>query len=342
MPRTPEQIATDLRSLADEVALLELPDEPPPPPPPTRAGLYTDGTKLRTRHGAELRLRCVELMVNGNAAGFPGGFLALLGKLKADVGANATSPLLQGTQGSVAQVKAYCDASLSLGMVVGVNADHQDAGRDWLLQPAMVALLKTYPHVYLVSEVETYGDGDWQTAESAKVAALRAAGYTCPIKAGTHGGGRDVKYPLAAAPAVLAADPLHNVVFTWQAYWKAATGGWQYSEANGFVAGIVGTRAALSACVNKGVCFIPGFDHSDNVGNTGSLVSPSGPTLVDHAGAIGMSTAWWAATGDGARPVNNLYDWDFGADGSPANATRVALSAAWKAQRAAFPDTLEF
>jgi hypothetical protein len=329
-------LETTVSTQAAEIARLQALLAPPPPPAPTRPGLYVDAGKLRTRLGAELRLRVIEVMVNGNAAGFPGGFPALLAKFKNDLGANAVSPLFQGSQGALAQVKAFCDAALALKLVVGVNADHQSAGRAWLLDPAMVVLMNSYPHVYLESEVET-GDGGgtptldvWAAAEKSKIAAFRAAGHTTPVKVGCHAGGRELRYPLARGADVLAADPLHKLVFTWQAYWGAA-GNW-YQSSNGYVSGVAGTLAALDACAASGLCFIPGFDFADDVGTTGQDL------LLDRAVLRGLSHAHWAATGDGARPQNNCYDWDFGADGSTSKPMADLLRAKWTAARAAFPD----
>ncbi len=305
----------------------------PPPPTPARAGLYVDGGKLRTRFGAELRLRVIEVMLNGNLAGY--GYTRFLTDMRA-VGFNAVSPLFQGSYGAVAEVREFLDAALALNMVVGVNADHQGDTQGWATSPALVALLNGYPNVYLVCDVETYtgAAGDsveaWSTAERAKVKKFRDAGHTCPIKAGAHGGGRDVRYPLAKGAEVLASDPLKNVLFTWQAYWKAATGGWQYSEANGFTGGIAGTKAALAACAASGLCFVPGFDVTDDVGATGEA------ELITAATGLGMSWAHWAATGD-ARQDNNLRDWDF-RPLTPPKATEVMLAGKCVAARGVFLD----
>jgi hypothetical protein len=333
--RLPSQVAADLRALADEVAGLA-PQAPPaappvvvPPPPtpaPTHRGLYVDGSKLRTRSGAELRLRGIELMVGTDAAN--AGFPALCATLKA-FGANCVSPLFQGSFGSVPTVRAFCDAARAAGLVVGVNADHQPNGRAWLCAPELVALLNSYDHVFLECEVETdqtTSSATWATDAKALVAAVRAAGHVHPIKVGAPTGGRMVKHPLAKAAEVLASDPLHAVLFTFQCYWKSVTTGWQYSEDNGFVPGLAGAKQALAACATSGVCFVPGFDTRDDIGLT------EVGQLMDEAHRLGLSYQYWVLFGDGMYPDNNLVDhWSLTA--AHTTPTGAAVSAKLLAQR---------
>lgn len=313
----------------------------PPPPAPARTGLYTEGGKLRTRFGAELRLRTLEVMVGPNLKAY--GYSKFLTQIKRDLGANAVAPLFEGSIGVEAEVKAFCDAALVLGMVVFVNADHQynfaGGTQGWAGEAWLVSLMNGYPHVILECDVETYvqnGDASiaaWAAAEKAKIAKFRSAGHKSPIKVGSHGGGRDVKYPLASGAEVLAADPLHNLVFTFQAYWKAAMGaGWYYQTGNGFADGLAGTKAALAACAASGLCFVPGLDFADDVGDTGE------PELLAHAISLGLNHAHWAAAGD-FRAANNCYDWDY----LPANPPKPAagmLAATWILARAAYPDSV--
>lgn len=273
---------------------------PVTPPLPGRTGLYVDGATLRTRTGAAIVVRGIELMVGTDVANR--GFGALLADMKA-LGANAVSPLFQGQYGSTANVKAFCDAARAIGLLVGVNADHQPNGRAWLCAADKVALLNGYDHVFLECEVETdqtTSSAQWSIDAQGLVAALRAAGHRSLIKAGAPLGGRMVKHPLARGAEVLAADPLKNVCFTWQAYWKKATGGWQYSEDNGFAAGIAGSKAAVGACAASGLCFLIGLDWRDDVGETGV------PELSAECDRLGVSYQYWVLFGDGMYPDNNL------------------------------------
>jgi hypothetical protein len=58
--------------------------------------------------------------------------------------------------------------------------------------------------------------------------------------------------------------------------------------------------------------------------------------LLDQAKALGMSCAFWAATGDGAHTDNNLYDWDF--NPQPAKTTATMLAGKFNAIKSAFSD----
>ncbi|MES2384546.1 MAG: hypothetical protein V4593_08350 [Pseudomonadota bacterium] len=303
---------------------------------PARTGLYVDGTKLRTRFGVELRLRVLEVMLAGNLKQY--GYAKFLAQIKNDLGANAVAPLFEDGFASQTEVKAFLDAALLLGLVVFVNADHQGnfAGgtQGWADEAWLATLMNGYPNVILECDVETYvqnGDAStaaWVTAEKAKVAKFRAAGHKSPIKVGAHAGGRDVSYPLAKGAEVLAADPEHNLVYTFQAYWGAA-GTW-YQSSNNFADGLAGTKAALAACAVSGLCFVPGFDVADDVGSTNE------PALLAEAIRLGLSHAHWVATGD-FRGGNNCYDWDF-LPSNPAKSAAAMLAAAWLPARAAFPD----
>jgi hypothetical protein len=110
-----------------------------------------------------------------------------------------------------------------------------------------------------------------------------------------------VKYPLASGAAVLAGDPLRNVCFTWQAYWREATqSGWSYQGENGYPSGIAGTKLAIQACAASGLCFVIGLDWRDDVGLTGELA------LMDECHRLGVSYQHWVLTGDGSNAGNNM------------------------------------
>jgi hypothetical protein len=327
------QVATLTASnaaLAAQVAALtaELATHPPTPAP-TKPGLYVDGGKLRTKSGAEFVVRGMEIMLGQDALNR--GFANVIADIKA-LGCNAISPLFQGTNGSTANVKAFCDAAKSAGMVVGVNADHQPNGRAWLTAPAMVTLLNGYSHVFLECEVETdsvNSDADWVYGANGLVSALRAAGHVHPIKVGAPQGGRRVEYPLRAGAAVLAADPLKNVIFTWQAYWPESTSSGQqwYQQCAGVAAGLAGTKVALGQCAASGLYFLPGLDWRDDIGLTGAVA------LSAHCDSLGLGYQYWVYSHDGIQDNNVIGHWNL----LPANVTAngLAMGAALKVRGAA-------
>lgn len=275
---------------------------PPVTPPTGRTGLYVDGNTLRTKNGEPLIVRGCEAMYGPASMGV--GPVEYCKRMKA-LGFNGISPLFQPSGGanSVASVKALCDAARSEGLVVGVNADHAGS-RGWLNNPALVTLLNGYDHVFICSDVETGAmsqNSEWLTFVADVIKDLRGFGYKAPIKLGSPLGGRMVKFPLSAGKQALELDPLKQVIFTWQAYWKAAPStGWSYQSENGYATGVEGTKAAIRACAASGVCFMVGLDWEDDVGPTGWL------DLADQCEASGVSFQHWALSADGNLPGNNV------------------------------------
>jgi len=302
-------VALEAEVLALKAQLAAQPPPPvnPPPPPPmgSHPRLYTAGGKLYTRNGEEVQLRGIELMILTDVLNV--GPVEIAKRCKA-LGANTISPLFRASSSSAAAVQAWCDAAKAEGLIIGVNADHISGGRAWLCKPEIVAVCNACPHVFLECEVETdeVQDGDdarWIAGVKSLIDDLRAAGHKSIIKVGAPQGGRRVEFPLKSGAQVVNLDPLKQVVFTFQAYWKESTAGSQwYQNCAGVAAGLAGTKQALTKCAQSGLCFIPGFDWEDDIGTTGELA------LMDHAHSLGLSYQHWALTGDGGLPGNNLID----------------------------------
>lgn len=261
-----------------------------PPKPSAYPGLYADSATLRTKSGSPVSVRGIELMYGQNAHMLgPAGVCALVKAL----GGNTLSPLFQPSHSTPAIVASLCTAARSAGLLIGVNADHIDAGRNWLSQREMVSAIDGLGNVFLECEVETpevSSAAQWANGAIGMVKELRAAGWTCPIKVGAPQGGRRVEFPLAAGAEVRAADPLKNVLFTWQAYW-GKTGQWYQGQA-GVPNGIDGTKAAIAKVGQSGLCFLVGLDWADDVGETGEL------ELMDECHARGVGYQHWVLTND--------------------------------------------
>src|SRR4051794_29672591 len=91
------------------------------------------------------------------------------------------------------------------------------------LEPAYKAVLMKYQdRIVIHARGEGYEQTgqEWEANAKATISKLRAAGYTAPLYILANNGGRNLRTILDHAPAVLAADPLHQVVFGWQAYWS--------------------------------------------------------------------------------------------------------------------------
>jgi hypothetical protein len=227
-------------------------------------------------------------------------------RLKA-LGANCVSPLFNDTHGSVAKVKAFCDAARAEGLIVVVNADHFSSGtqRAKLNAPDMVALLNGYDHVMLAIEVETdqvSTDAQWLAGVKSLIDSVRGAGHKSVLKVGAPEGGRRVEFCLRGGTAAIAYDPEHQLALTWQAYWPSSTTPTWYQQQAGVAPGIAGTKAVLAQVAASGLPFLIGFDWHDNIGNTGEL------ELMAEAHRLGLSYQHWALTGDGTLAGNNLID----------------------------------
>lgn len=271
------------------------PDPPPTTPPTGKTGLYVDGAVLRTKTGAAANWRGMELMWG------PTGDqnASLLCKNIKAFGANAISPLFQAGQDNAVDVRECLVAARNEGLMVGVNADHSQGGTSWIKRQDIVDLCNGFDHVMLESEVEL-GDINAMTKESwlanAKtfVTGMRNAGHRAPIKIGSPTGGRLPQWAVAVGKQLVEHDPLHNLIFTWQAYWKSVSGGWQFTAERDMASINVsgsGTAGALSmaeAIIKSGLCFIVGLDGADDVG-----VTPW-KELAARLHAAGMGWQWWA------------------------------------------------
>jgi mannan endo-1,4-beta-mannosidase len=106
-----------------------------------------------------------------------------------------------------------------------------DGGRDtsvWL-RPEVRALMLKYERwivVHAMGESYEGTDAAWATRAKSVVSQVRAAGYRMPLYVMSREGGRNLPAILAKGAELVAADPLHNVVFGWQAYW-GSNGGYQ-------------------------------------------------------------------------------------------------------------------
>jgi hypothetical protein len=278
-------LVADLATRSPSLGAINTP--PPVTSAQTRTGLYVDGSTLRTKTGAPVVIRGIELMWGPTASSNPGKVLDGIRSF----GANAIGPLFQQSSATAGTVAACIAAARARGMVVGVNADHTGEGRAWICRPDIVAACNVADNVFLQCEVEQGTDdslGSWKSGAIAFVAALRAAGHRAPIKVGSPAGGRLPMFALEAGAAVVASDPLRSVLFTWQAYWKTSTAGWQYAWEGDFAAGTAGALQCADVIVASGLCFLVGLDGADDVGAT-----PYAELAARlHAGGVGWQ--WWA------------------------------------------------
>lgn len=289
-------VQTSLTAALERIKALE--SQPPPVTPPippvtspsARPRLWVDGPVLRTGKGFDAGWRGMELMwgptSDTNAA-------KLCANIKA-FGANAISPLFQPGQEGIIDVRECLVAAHAAGLMVGVNADHTSGGTGWIKRGDVVAACNEFPGVMLESQVEL-GSIDSMTqalwVQNAKsfIKGMRDAGHKAPIKVGAPTGGRLPHWALSAGQELVAFDPEHSLIFTWQAYWASNTSAWQFSREAGCVnIGVAGALEMADKIKASGLCFIVGLDGADDIGVT--PWKELGQQLHTH----GVGWQWWA------------------------------------------------
>ncbi len=127
-----------------------------------------------------------------------------------------------------------CDLAIDGGQVL-----------DTWLRPDVLALLGRYEqHLVVHALGESYAETNtaWRESAIATVRRLRDAGLRMPLTVMSRQGGRNLPCLLEQGLAVVDADPLHNVICGWQAYWGSAKGyqreyGMELHEAMQYAAG---------------------------------------------------------------------------------------------------------
>lgn len=276
---------------------------PPTPVPPvvTKTGLYVDGKDIRSKTGAKLTLRGIELMYGSTGSSNPPGSVATCKSF----GANMVGPLYQFN--SLTKIKAHLDACRAANIVCAFNVDHIGQttgidGRDFLCQPDVKNLLVGYDNIIIQCETElgneeTTGD-QWVAQATDLIRLFRNAGHTAPIKVGSPFSGRDPVLAIQRGKDVLANDSLHNVIFTWQAYWGInPNAGWTYQQELGFSRPTVadpikGHKECTDRIKDSGLCFLVGLDAVDDIGATGYVAH------AQYLHSKGIGWQFWALSGD--------------------------------------------
>jgi mannan endo-1,4-beta-mannosidase len=94
---------------------------------------------------------------------------------------------------------------------------------DAYLDPRYESIVKKYQdRIVIHARGEGYEQtgAEWEANAKATIAKLRGAGYRAPLYILANNGGRNLTTILDHGPAVLASDPLHQIIFGWQAYWS--------------------------------------------------------------------------------------------------------------------------
>jgi mannan endo-1,4-beta-mannosidase len=219
-----------------------------PPAPPGTGYYQTRGRQLVDPEGTRVIVRGAE-QVFWDASWLLPSFVTEFGRS----GANAIRILPYyltstptGEPGStLAQIEDMIRRGINSYMLVEVAID---AGSDpsVYLRSEVRALLARYEgYLAIHAKGESYEDTDdqWVANSKSVVATMRGAGYKAPLYIMARTGGRNLPTLLNHGQEIVDADPLHNVVFGWQAYWGTDN---HYQEEYGMPLG-EGMRRAAAA-----------------------------------------------------------------------------------------------
>lgn len=313
------QQAASIQQLLDQLGQLPPVEPPPPPPPPVppvgqRDRVYVEGNRLKRRDGTLVKSGIESMYAGQGTAAHAAAFVSTHKALGADI----ISPLPNGRwltgATDINTHKRLLDASKAAGLVHGYNVDHMRMegagipGREWLRRPDVVALLNSYDNVFIECEVETGWDqtaSAWRDDVNQMVRELREAGHKSVIKVGSPAGGRRPVEAIAAGRSVLEADPLKQVIFTWQCYWPEETrDGWTYQSDNGVASGVAGTLQMCDQIKNSGLCFLVGLESYDPSGaENGTGFQQIAARLKQH----GIIWQWWVLS-NGSDPTALVRD----------------------------------
>lgn len=137
----------------------------------------------------------------------------------------------------------------------GNSADGLNKAVDWWRSKDMKALLLKYQRSIIVNIAnepadETVSEERYTEASINAIKAMRRAGFGCPFMIDAPNWGHDAAFFVRKGPALMEADPLHNLVFSVHAYWTVNGGAGSYSDAD--IAGFLTNLAAANLPVVVG------------------------------------------------------------------------------------------
>jgi mannan endo-1,4-beta-mannosidase len=194
----------------------------------TSTHMYTQGSDLYTYCGEKVLLRGLNQMsIWTDASGTSYPAIASFGSnairiVFAETG-NATgldTLLTKAEANKMIPIPELHDATGNISGVPGTVT--------WWTQAPVVAVIKKHEKWMLLNIANESGDNNvsdstFQSTYTSAITSLRNAGITVPLVIDGSGWGQKVEQLLTVAPALLAADPQKNVIFSWHEY----TGGSQ-------------------------------------------------------------------------------------------------------------------
>jgi mannan endo-1,4-beta-mannosidase len=194
----------------------------------TSTHMYTQGSDLYTYCGEKVLLRGMNQMsIWTDASGSSYPAIASFGSNAVRIvfaeSGNATgldTLLTKAEANKMIPIPEIHDATGTIGGVPGTVT--------WWAQASVVAVIKKHEKWMLLNIANESGDNNvsdstFQSTYTSAITSIRNAGIVVPLVIDGSGWGQKVEQLLTVAPALLAADPQKNVIFSWHEY----TGGTQ-------------------------------------------------------------------------------------------------------------------
>lgn len=265
------------------------------PTPVVHDTYYVDGNQLKDPNGARVIPRGVENSF-WNVSWLPYASVTEAAK----TGANTfrmlpfylnTPPCSGCGKLTVAQMEDLIQRGIAAHMLVDIAID--GGATSVYLRPEIKTMLMRYSSKIVIhAKGESYESTDaaWRDASITAIQQMRAYGYTMPLYIMSRQGGRDLRAIINEGANVVAADPLHNTLLGWQAYW-GSNGGYQ-SQQQMTLTEAMNSAASLPFPVQVGLAY-----RSDPWAS--SQITPF-QDLMRQAQELSLGWLWW--------------DWRTGAD----------------------------
>ncbi len=291
------------------------PEDPPTPPNPTpTAPVYrTSGRFLFDPQGAKVVVRGPEQNFGGGLSWINNEFVTEIGKTKSNtvriIPHYQIDTAFGGTRNTIEDIEDQIRRGINAHMLVDFALDGGKQISSWV-RPEIVALIKKYER-YLVLHLkgESYESTDaaWRDVAINEIGQIRAKGVQCPVYILAREGGRrlpcilnidssDTQTPKRSfGQEIVDADPLHNVIFGWQAYWGMVpptsldyvAGGWQDNFG-------MSLRQAFQYCRDAPFPIQIGMiKHSDHQDPELSDLEVPYAAMMDLAKTYELGWLWW-------------------------------------------------
>ena len=195
------------------------------------SGFYVSGSSLYDKCGNKVVLRGVNEMViwSSGADGIP-AFSEI-----AKTGANVVRIVWNKT-GSAAMLDTVIANALAEKLIPLVE-NHDATGDitkvpaavDYWTQSDVAAVLAKYADTVLLNIANEAGDGNvtketFESTYATAITRLRGAGFKFPLIVDSTGWGANIARLFESGPAVVQADPMHNILLSVHTYWDDASG----------------------------------------------------------------------------------------------------------------------